>query len=737
MALTVVHANQAQDAYLGGLRALIASFSPALLERDRWGFLTLRDCFGIDETSQLYHGSRPADLVDNIQEVGRRMAKGTDDTFLYGIGYDFTQVPEPYRTELKAFFAWRLARPLSRSLSWHYRTVRLIEFCGQLASATGAANTNAAPNLVDYGHPIETGDGNGSTTLRAIMEDWLAGKGLSTIPLTPWSITRQGDGTRAIVVREYLGTSSMPANDLTFTLVVLREKLKPLDQRDLILLQDVYPEDEIPDAKRREPYIHFYKFRLEWLREAARRFILSKIEHKELSPKTLEKYIPRLVLLETCLCEIHAVPRIEHITQEFISERFLNWGNTRKLAGKNWYADPCNMVHYASSYLTDLGWRDIKLDKRNLRRVEGQWPGGRGYQQKVEERTIPEDIVEQMFLRLDTLDPLAKRLLVLGRYTGMRSIDLHALDFDCLKEDPDDTRFMILTFYQSKVKRWNTKPLLKEDAAHALVIKTIQDQQDEVRREWGAERKYLFPTRTGDGETHLTPDYSRKAINRWIIEQNIHDQDGRPWEFGWHGLRHFYGTELALQGHDIVLIQMELGHASADMTMVYINRRLQLKKKALLEKGGGKFIDIKGQVDEKMGELAVRKDAVLAVDVPGGLCALPGQVGEWCDHNWACLKCIYFRADVEQLPFFETERRSIAKNIERLTLEIAGFHQQGRKRMAEIGEKRVANNDELLANVTTIIETIKTEGSYSGSDRRYQRPACGSGGEACSKAPGR
>lgn len=627
MALTVVHANQAEDAYLGGLRALIASLSPALLERDRWGFLTLRDCFGIDETSQLYHGALPDDLVDNVQEAGRRIvAEGRDDAFLWGIGYDFTQVPEPYRTELKAFFAWRLARPLTRSRSWHYRTVKLIEFCGQLASTAGAANTNAAPYLIDYGHPIETGDGNSSTTLRGIMEEWLAGNGWSTISIAPPHLTRRADGTRAIVVKEYQGTNSMPANDLTFTLVVLREKLKPLEQRDLILLQDVYPEDEIPDAKRREPYIHFYKFGLEWMRDAARRFVLSKIEHKELSPKSLISYIPRLVLLETCLAETHAAPRVEHITQEFISETFLNWGNARKLVGKNWYADPCNMVHYASSYLA--GWGDIKLDKRNLRRVEGQWPGGRGYQQKVEERTIPEDIVEQMFLNLDTLEPVVKRLLILGRYTGMRSIDLHALDFDCLKDDPDDPRFMILTFYQSKVKRWNTKPLLKEDAAHTLVIKTIQDQQDEVRRKWGAERKYLFPTRTGDGETHVTAGYSRETISKWIIEQNIHDRDGCPWEFGWHGLRHFYGTELALQGHDIVLIQMELGHGSADMTMVYINRRLQLKKKALLEKGGGKFIDIKGQVDEKMGELAVRKDAVLAVDVPGGLCALPGQVGE-------------------------------------------------------------------------------------------------------------
>ena len=681
----------------------------------------------------LYCGARPDPIVQSIQAEGRRIAEQGEDRFLTGTGYDFSSVPEPYKTELKAFFAWRLTRPLTRSKEWHWRSVRLIEFCTDLASSID----RPGPCLIDYGHPIETGEGNGSTSLRGIFEAWLADNGWSTIPMAPPSITRHADGSRAVVAKEYRGPASMPANDVTFTLVVLREKLKPLEQRDLILLRDLYPTDDIADAPRRAPYVHFYQFRLGWLRDAARRFVLSKIEHRELSPRSLAGYIPRLALLEACLRETHADPRIGHVTQAFISETFLNWGNARQLVGKNWYADVCNMVQYASSYLTDKGWGDIKIDKRNLRRVEGMWPGGRGYQLKVAERIIPEDVVERMFQRLDSLDTGSKRLLILGRYTGMRSLDLHSLDFDCLKDDPDDPRFMILTFYQSKVKRWNTKPLLKEDAAHALVIKTIQDQQEDVCREWGRKTKYLFPMRWGDGETHLTANYSRDVINRWIITQGIHDKNGRPWEFGWHGLRHFYGTELALQGHDIALIQMELGHASADMTMVYINRRLQLKKKALLEKGGGKFIDIKGQVDERMADLAVRKDAALVVDVPGGLCALPGQLGEWCEHNRACMTCIHFRADVDQLAFFDQERGAITKTIARLKQEIADFRREGRSRMAEIGEKRLAHNEALLVNLSTIITTIKAEGTYRGDTRRYQRPACRGGGETPPQAPGR
>lgn len=116
MALTAVHANPPADAYLGGLRAVIASISPALLNRDRWGFQTLRDTFSIDETSHLYCGASPDAAASTIHEAGRRIVdSGAPDDFLGGIGYDFGAVPEPYRTELKAFFAWRLTRPQHRS----------------------------------------------------------------------------------------------------------------------------------------------------------------------------------------------------------------------------------------------------------------------------------------------------------------------------------------------------------------------------------------------------------------------------------------------------------------------------------------------------------------------------------------------------------------------------------------------------------------------------------------------
>jgi hypothetical protein len=43
-----------------------------------------------------------------------------------------------------------------------------------------------------------------------------------------------------------------------------------------------------------------------------------------------------------------------------------------------------------------------------------------------------------------------------------------------------------------------------------------------------------------------------------------------------------------------------------------------------------------------------------------------------------------------------------------------------------------------MANLATIISTIKTEGVYGGSHRKYRGAACGSGAAQCGKAaPGR
>ncbi|MDG2570544.1 tyrosine-type recombinase/integrase [Vibrio parahaemolyticus] len=738
MAMNIVVTNEPQDAYLGGLQAFIASVSPLLLKRDLWGYHTLEKCFGIDGASALYTPPKfPPRTRQRLRQEALELAANprSDDRFLGGVGFNFTSVPEPYRTELKAYFTWRLARSQSRHYDWYARAVRLIPFCADLADpARRPATVNARRCLIDFGDPIEEGDGNSSTPLAQVMREWFQTQGYSTREYTGEWRLRGGEGTLAKnVYRNFT-----PANSLVRTLLILREKAKLLETRDLILFEDVYPADQVPESKRTEPYFHFYKVRSLWLRDAARRYILSKIAYRELSATTLVSYVQRLSQLDECLHELHSAPKPKHVTQEFVDHTFLAWGKEQDFVGQNWYADPINLLKWASAHLPALGWSHLTFDPRNIRRVHSYHPKGRHYERKFEEALVPEEVVEQMFARFDTLPPVCKRLLIIVRYTGMRCHDLHHLGLSCLKPDPDDDRFMLLTFYQSKVRQWNTKPLHRDDAAHALVIQAIEEQRAEVKRQWGRATEYLFPHRLGDKEVALDSSRTREIIGRWCIDNGIRDTMGKLYDFGWHDFRHFYGTEMALAGYDIHLIQMELGHASADMSLVYVNHRLKLRKKALLEKGGGKFVTIKGEVDDKIAELAIRKDAALAVDIPGGLCSLPGQIGEWCEHNGACFTCVYFRADVEQLPFFEREKRSMASGLKRLQAEVADFEQKGQLRMAEIGRRRIGRTEDGMANLATIISTIKTEGVYGGSDRKYRGAACGSGTAQCGKAaPGR
>ncbi len=732
MALAVVLAPPPQDTYVGALTGFLNRVSPALLIRDRWGFDILLDVFGIGPDSGLYSkASWPLARRESIMARGKLMLDGAADRtgFLADLGFDFTAVPEPYKTELKAFFAWRLSRPVNRTYDWYVRSVYLIAFVTDWATS---GRREWPSSLITFGHPIEQGEGNGSTRLRLLMERWLLAGNRSTVQQKQRYIAI-GRRDLEMVERAYGGVNSMPANDLLRTLVLLRERGKPVGQRDFLLKEDVFPEDLLFPNGRREDALNFYKLRLPWLRAAARAYLLDRIDYRELGPTTTETHLAQFCYLECCLFKTHSVPELRHITQEFVSSTFLSWGNSKGLAGKNWYSDSINLLSWACLNLSADGWPSLTFDKRNLRKVHGEWPGGRGYDENMRKRTIPEEVVEQIFggIESGSFPILLKRLFIISRYTGMRAGDLHELDWDCLKPDPDDDRFCLLTFFQRKVQKWNTKPLLVDDAAHAMVIEAVNAQKQEAVSQFGKRPKYLFGVRYGDAEIPLGTDHSREEIARWCVENRVVEKDGKVHRFRWHSLRHFYGTELALLGHDITLIQMELGHASPDMSMVYVNQRLRLKKKAVLEKGAGRYIDIKGQIDEKVAELAVRKDASLTVDVPGGLCSMPQQIGEWCEHNRACFECVFFRADVEQISFFESERKALTSTVRRLGAEADTFEADGRAKSAEIGRKRAQRSANALETVNTVLATIKAKGTYSGTERKYKRAGGVGDGAQC------
>ena len=507
-----------------------------------------------------------------------------------------------------------------------------------------------------------------------------------------------------IVTSHYRSPEVQLFGDIHHFSIVNRAQMAPIHDRDIILLNDLYSEEDTrfrDRQRKKDKYLNFLNYE-PWLRPLIRAFLLDKVAHGEMAPQTVHVTRSRFRLFARFLDE-EAIKEPAQIN-ELTIERYLAWGNANNQAGK---------------------WPRIALDKRAARRIRYKQapddPRNRLYASREgANRAAPPEALAAMIAKLDELPAPIPALFMIGLTTGARAEDLHALLFDCLRPDPHDKRFMLFTFWQNKVSTWNTKPLLMTDPAHQTMIEMIEAQRNSVRERYGRETKYLFPVFHGKRESFLSNARTLVELKMLCIRHGIVDGEGKPFDFSWHPLRHHRGTQMAAEGHDILSIMFELGHASPDMASMYVNKRMELKKNALLRKGGGQFFTIEGKVDEAVTHLLLRKDTMIATRVCGGACTLPGQLGEWCEHAHACLTCRYFRADGQDLDHFRCERSGLYAAIEGLEQEAMEYEASGQTRMADIVRKRLQRNKDAVHNTDTIIRSIEQHGHYKGEKQRYK-----------------
>lgn len=418
-------------------------------------------------------------------------------------------------------------------------------------------------------------------------------------------------------------------------------------------------------------------------------------------------------------------PNPELLTTALIADDFLSWGRARSLRGHNWFHDTVALLNAAARRFPEQ-WPLLGIDPRVIRRLDANRTTVTSENllarpTEARDRAMPQAIVESIARHARTM-PAPYPLLFLAAITiGARAEDLHALSFDALLPDPDDERFLILHFWQNKVRRWNTKPLLKTDPLHRGFIEAVAAQRTSLVERHGHATKYLFPVFNGEMEGFCTTTQSAQQFRRLCIEHEIRDEDGEIHRFGWHSLRHYRGTQMAQQGQDILAIMLELGHVSPDRAMTYVNRRLDLKKKALLEKGGGRFFTIEGEVDHHVAEFLLRKDATVATRVSGGACTLPHQLGDWCDHAHACLSCKHFRADASAVAHFESEREALVALVARQDAAVQSSDGTT-PRTDSLLQSRVDRNRTALASVDNVLVAIRSKGEYTGKERRFRKP---------------
>ncbi|HYG85821.1 MAG TPA: tyrosine-type recombinase/integrase [Azospirillum sp.] len=685
------------DRYDAYLRHSIAAFSPKLLEEDVWTNELITEIFGFPWPCRARHGwafSGPSIVVN----------------------------------ELKAYISRSLADDRKRRTNWFLRCRAIIRFVTeQYTTILSHFNVEC---ISDIPHPCFTSSNNfpysksngraHNKQLLSLYADWCSVNSDRKITQSCLRVKRG-----LFIERKYYAPDIQIIGSVHYAIVVHRSQTKPLRDRDIIYINDLYSEEDtrFKDCQKlNDRVLNLFKLP-PWMRPAVRAYLFDKVEHGELAPNSLAHYAASFSLFRDFLYERFEAPTPAVITSNLMAE-FLNWGNRRNAAGKNWYTNVVQFLAAAPRLLIGE-WPSLTLDKRAARKIHRLQAADANYRlyasKEGANRAAPDKTIRGIFEHLDDLPAPIPAMFIIGVGTGIRAGDLHALLFDCLRPDKHDKRFMILSFWQNKVSRWNHKPLLKTDPLHQAMINAIEGQRAAIRQRLGRDTKYLFPTFSGQRESFLHSNYTVLELKKLCIRHGILGEDGKPFNFTWHPIRHHHGTQMALEGHDILSIMLELGHASPDMATCYVNRRLELKKNALLKKGGGRFYTIEGQVDAKVGELLIRKEQVIATRVSGGACTLPGQLGEWCEHAHACLSCRNFRAASGDYDYFRCEKHKLLTLIEQQDAEIRTFEESGQRRLAELTKRRQVRNKNAAQSVDNIIRAIERDGSYAGTKHNFLR----------------
>lgn len=639
----------------------------------------------------------------------------------------FDSLEEPIQLELKLYWAKLLIDPRNNSRSIIERRRSSMDWLNEcwpkISNKFGGVSF-----LSDIPHPefpkdwMPTPDSiENESNNRLLIEEFSKKLDNLTRPTQKAEWIKNGE----LVEKEYVSPRITIIGDFHKKTIMYREQFESPNKRKIVYLNDLYSEQDsrFSDSQQRDDwYINFYTFP-KWMQDAVRSHIYTKVENGELGPLTLRNYFGSLKVLRDFLYEKFDSPTPSVINNSLIGDDFIAWGNEKKLSGKNWYTNNYAFLTSAAADYPDK-WPALSVNTRVTRKIEKthykQGLGRIGHNKEGAGRSYSQNIIDQLASAIKKAPHPVYEIFSLIVSTGMRAEDGHAVLFDCLQEDVSDPDFMILTFWQNKVRSWNTKPLSKSNKDHAFLIQLIKNVKDKIVKTYEKQTKYLFPTFTGTKESYIRPARTLSEIKKLCLENQILDDEGNPLNFSWHPLRHTKGTSMAAEGHDVLTIMMELGHASPDMATMYVNNRLELKKRALLDKGSGRFFTIEGEVDEKLGELLVRKAAITATRVCGGACSMPAQIGDWCEHANACYTCKHFRADEKDVEFFKVEKVELERVVDEQIIELKELKEAGKTRMSEIVSKRVEKNKQVCQSLNKIVNAIESKKTFSGSENKFK-----------------
>lgn len=311
---------------------------------------------------------------------------------------------------------------------------------------------------------------------------------------------------------------------------------------------------------------------------------------------------------------------------------------------------------------------------------------------------LPEFVMAQIedAKALEQLEQPHRLMMQILIRTGLRLSDTYRLEIDCLLNDNQNAPY--LRYFNHKMSREATLPIDDELAA-AIAQQTL------TVRALRPEARYLAPapnSRTGDRPWN--PGTAAGLIQVWQTTIGLHDEQGHPFRFTAHQLRHTYATRLINADVPQEVVRRLLDHESHEMTARYARLKDETVRRHWEQ---ARKINIHGETlspghDDAINDAAWMKETLgrVTMALPNGYCGLPLQ--QACPHANACLTCPVFITT----PDFLSEHLDHLRSAKRL---IAQAETAGQTRVVEM-------NRHVAANLESIIGTIRSTGDGSIND---------------------
>src|SRR5260221_3474608 len=163
-------------------------------------------------------------------------------------------------------------------------------------------------------------------------------------------------------------------------------------------------------------------------------------------------------------------------------------------------------------------------------------------------RVIPQEVLEQLKVHLESSPAHIRRMVVLLIECGMRVNEVCALPFDCLEQ-----RSGLLRIGSLKLREERIIPLSPS------TVLVVQEQQQALLQEQHGAMDLLFRDSKGQA---ISPRTLLSMLNRLAIEKAIRDATGTVWRFRALQVRDTLASRMVQQNIPFYVLQQYFGSRS-------------------------------------------------------------------------------------------------------------------------------------------------------------------------------